>query len=140
MIEVFLLLLLLAQNLGEGRPLPACPPPPNDFQAKEGGGREAAIATHPPLEVGSDWRVGREGGASRIAAKKSWLTFCVEWVGLGWVGGHTATVRPCVGYTGSDYKVLTWLREFSSCSCLTALPGPAWVLLSKTFKPFRPTQ
>jgi len=32
------------------------------------------------------------------------------------------------------------LREFSSCSCLTALPGPAWVLLSKTFKPFRPTQ
>ena len=33
-----------------------------------------------------------------------------------------------------------WLREFSSCSCLTALPGPAWVLLSKTFKPFRPTQ
>ena len=32
------------------------------------------------------------------------------------------------------------MREFSSCSCLTALPGPAWVLLSKTFKPFRPTQ
>ena len=30
--------------------------------------------------------------------------------------------------------------EFSSCSCLTALPGPAWVLLSKTLKPFRPTQ
>ena len=33
-----------------------------------------------------------------------------------------------------------WLQEFSTCSCLTALPGPAWVLLSKTFKPFRPTQ
>ena len=32
------------------------------------------------------------------------------------------------------------MREFSSCSCLTALPGLAWVLLSKTFKPFRPTQ
>ena len=32
------------------------------------------------------------------------------------------------------------MREFSSCSCLTALPGPAWVLLSKTVKPFRPTQ
>ena len=32
------------------------------------------------------------------------------------------------------------MGEFSSCSCLTALPGPAWVLLSKTFKPFRPTQ
>ena len=25
----------------------------------------------------------------------------------------------------------TWLREISSCSCLTFLPGPAWVLLSK---------
>ena len=42
--------------------------------------------------------------------------------------------------TGSDLKVLMWLRAFSSCSRLTALPGPAWVLLSKTFKPFRPTQ
>ena len=30
----------------------------------------------------------------------------------------------------------TWLREFSSCSCLTALPDPAWVLLSKICKPF----
>ena len=35
-------------------------------------------------------------------------------------------------------KDCMWLREFSSCSCLTALPGPclAWVLLSKTYKPF----
>ena len=29
----------------------------------------------------------------------------------------------------------TWLREISSCSCLTFLPGPAWVLLSNTYKP-----
>ena len=28
-------------------------------------------------------------------------------------------------------KTCTWLREISSCSSLTALPGPAWVLLSK---------
>ena len=28
-----------------------------------------------------------------------------------------------------------WLREFSSCSRLTALPAPAWVLLDKTYKP-----
>ena len=27
------------------------------------------------------------------------------------------------------------MREISSCSCLTALPGPARVLLSKTYKP-----
>ena len=27
------------------------------------------------------------------------------------------------------------MREISSCSCLTVLPGPAWVLLSKTYKP-----
>ena len=32
-------------------------------------------------------------------------------------------------------KVCTWLRQISSCSCLTVLPGPAWVLLSKTYKP-----
>ena len=28
-----------------------------------------------------------------------------------------------------------WLQELSSCSCLTVLPGSAWVLLSKTYKP-----
>ena len=28
------------------------------------------------------------------------------------------------------------LRGFCSCSCLTALPGPAWVLISKIYQPF----
>ncbi len=32
-------------------------------------------------------------------------------------------------------QVCTWFQEISSCSCLTVLPGPAWVLLSKTCKP-----
>ena len=30
----------------------------------------------------------------------------------------------------------TWFGEISSCSCLIALPGPAWVQLSKICKPF----
>ena len=34
--------------------------------------------------------------------------------------------------TERQIKVCMWLREISSCSCLTFLPGPAWVLLSKT--------
>ena len=37
--------------------------------------------------------------------------------------------------TEGEIKVCTWLRELSSCSCLTVLPGPAWVLLSKTPTP-----
>ena len=37
--------------------------------------------------------------------------------------------------TEGEIKVCTWLREICSCSCLTVLPGPAWVLLSKTCKP-----
>ena len=40
-----------------------------------------------------------------------------------------------VNYRLGKIKVCTWLREISSCSCLTVLPGPAWVLLSKTCKP-----
>ena len=28
-------------------------------------------------------------------------------------------------------KVCTWLWEVSSCSCLTVVPGPAWLLLNK---------
>ena len=30
-----------------------------------------------------------------------------------------------------DFKACMWLREISSCSCLTDLPGPAWLLLNK---------
>ena len=36
--------------------------------------------------------------------------------------------------TEKQIKVCTWLREFCSCSCLTVLPGPSWLLLSKTCK------
>ena len=32
--------------------------------------------------------------------------------------------------------VCTWLREVCSCSSLSVLPGPTWVLLSKIYKPF----
>ena len=35
--------------------------------------------------------------------------------------------------TEGEINVCTWLREISSCSCLTVLPGPAWVLLSKKY-------
>ena len=34
-----------------------------------------------------------------------------------------------------EIKVCAWLLEISFCSCLTVLPGPAWVLLGKTNKP-----
>ena len=40
--------------------------------------------------------------------------------------------------TEGEIKVCTWLREISSCSYLTVLPGPAWVLLSKTNEPLFP--
>ena len=35
--------------------------------------------------------------------------------------------------TETNKKACTWLRELCSCSCLTALPGLAWVLLSKIY-------
>ena len=41
-------------------------------------------------------------------------------------------------FTEGEINVCTWLREIYSCSCLTVLPGPAWVLLSKTNKPLFP--
>ena len=41
-------------------------------------------------------------------------------------------------YTRRRLDVGAWLREISSCSCLTALPCPAWVLLSETNKPLFP--
>ena len=36
--------------------------------------------------------------------------------------------------TEMRYILCTWLGEISSCSCLTVLPGPAWVLLNKICK------
>ena len=38
--------------------------------------------------------------------------------------------------TETNKKAGTWLREFCPCSCLTALPGLATVLLSKIYVPF----
>ena len=38
--------------------------------------------------------------------------------------------------TEAPEKACTWLGEMSSCSCLTSLPDPAWVLLRKIYKPF----
>ena len=49
--------------------------------------------------------------------------------------------RRDVSFTPShiqEITVCTWLREISSCFCLTFLPGPALVLLSKTNKPLFP--
>ena len=45
------------------------------------------------------------------------------------------TTHLSLRYTERQIKVCTWLREISSCSCLTVLSGSAWVLLSKTYKP-----
>ena len=40
-----------------------------------------------------------------------------------------------IGYTTEMKFILcTWFGEISSCSCLTVLPGPAWVLLNKICK------
>ena len=39
-------------------------------------------------------------------------------------------------YTEAPEMAITWLGEISYCSCLTFLPGLAWFLLSKTYKPF----
>ena len=33
--------------------------------------------------------------------------------------------------TEMRFIICTWFGEISSCSCLTVLPGPAWVLLNK---------
>ena len=44
--------------------------------------------------------------------------------------------RVCNSNTGIGQKACTWLREIYSCSCLTLLPGPAWVLLNNICMPF----
>ena len=41
-----------------------------------------------------------------------------------------------VNCTELPKNVCTWLREISSCSCLTFLPVPAWLLLNKICTPF----
>ena len=44
-------------------------------------------------------------------------------------------VAKCLGHTEPGKKACTWLQEIYSCSCLTFLPGFAWLLLNKICKP-----
>ena len=51
---------------------------------------------------------------------------------------HQTGRRPFSMYrvcTEGEIKVCTWLQEISSFSCLTVLPGPAWLLLNKICVP-----
>ena len=48
----------------------------------------------------------------------------------------TAKGRAAVVSTEPRKSLGTWLREIYTCSCLTFLPGPAWVLLNKICKDF----
>ena len=49
---------------------------------------------------------------------------------------QNAGIKVRFSFTETNKKACTWLREFRSCSCLTALPGLAWVLFSKIYIPF----
>ena len=70
------------------------------------------------------------------AQLRTWATY---WsVAKLWPAGRWNETVKHKTSTEGEIKVCTWLREISSCSCLTVLPGPAWVLLSKTYKPLFP--
>ena len=43
-------------------------------------------------------------------------------------------LQSVISSTEMRFNICTWFGEISSCSCLTVLPGPAWVLLSKICK------
>ena len=79
------------------------------------------------------WHSQHRGGrkTSRAASKCMTVKFNLD------IKLHQIQWRSIQSKEGA-IKVCTWLREISSCSCLTVLPGPAWVLLSKTCKPLFP--
>ena len=49
--------------------------------------------------------------------------------------GRTRFSLTLVVNTEPEVMICTWLGETASCSCLTALPGPVWVLRSKICLP-----
>ena len=55
--------------------------------------------------------------------------------GLGWELQRKYFCSKIVKYRAPK-MVCTWLRDICSCSSLPVLPGPAWVLLSKIYKPY----
>ena len=44
-------------------------------------------------------------------------------------------IIPVADCTEPGIKACTWLQEITSCSCLTVLPGPAYLLLNKIYIP-----
>ena len=67
-----------------------------------------------------------------IAGHRCWLVFSY-WKNS---GVHLHYIHLKGNSTEPRKSLGTWLREISSCSSLTFLPGPAWVLLSKICKDF----
>ena len=84
----------------------------------------AAISAYDPVPR-RDWR------ALACAQKRvmyEWLTACVA------VSDIRAYTSFFALYRDRLKGLYVVLREISPCSCLTVLPGPAWVLLSKANK------
>ena len=83
------------------------------------------------MRLRDDPRTLRRSRCSKIDIwQRSKRSLPVEPTRLRWL---LATYTKC---TEPRMSLGTWLREISSCSCLTFLPGPAWVLLSKICKDF----
>ena len=54
-----------------------------------------------------------------------------------WSRQNSDTKQKSESVQRSAKRLGTWLREISSCSCLTVLPGTAWLLLNKICTPHK---
>ena len=127
-----------------------CLPSPSIHPSISGGG--VCIGILPPLRGTPALYLAlpRERGKGRIISGvlgvKEGMTFAESSVtyhpGIrkcGWLlypQIRKSLILSCGVYTEHPENVCMWLREISSCSCLTVLPGPAWVLLSKIYTLF----
>ena len=71
----------------------------------------------------------------------SYIDIIKHWISLQVSGPSDAALISSTSYfmlivQRSAKRLVRGCKKISSCSCLTVPPGPAWVLLSKIYKPF----
>ena len=99
------------------------------FSRDGGGGGRAASAFRSDVRVRTVCRSGERGDHDfhSVYSEASETDICKNVV----QSGRFGQVLHSLTSTEPRKSLGTWLREISSSSCLTFLPGPAWVLLNK---------
>ena len=81
-----------------------------------------SVCQHLMWKEGCHYQLGNIKRGFLIGSMRSWSDVIFRLI-LSWNNSLGK-----INHTEMRFNLCTWLGEISSCSCLTVLPGPAWVM------------